>query len=250
MVAPAMNSPSTPSHASGARRSEPSSPSGHEAVRVWDLPTRLFHWLLVATVIGSVVTGLVGGGLMVWHLRCGSLAMGLLAFRLLWGFVGGRWSRFASFLYAPMTVLRYLRGQVRPGEHLDVGHNPLGAGSVFALLAILVVQVGTGLVADDEIATVGPLNRFVSSATAALATGWHKNVGFNVIVALVLLHVGAIAYYRLRKKVDLIGPMVSGDKRLPTEVPAARDDTRTRLLAAVIAAACAGAALWVMRLGG
>jgi cytochrome b len=244
-----MNAPSsTPSTA--AQRPDLSGSAGHKAVRVWDLPTRLFHWLLAATVIGSVTTGLIGGGLMVWHLRLGSLAMALLAFRLLWGFVGGRWSRFASFVYAPGTVLRYLRGDVRAGEHLDVGHTPLGAGSVFALLAILIVQVGTGLMADDEIATVGPLNRYVSSATAALATGWHKNVGFKVILALALLHIGAILYYRWRKKLDLIGPMVSGDKSLPGAVPAARDDLRTRLLAVVIALACAAAAAWVMRLGG
>lgn len=245
MVAPAMNSPSSPSLASGARGPDlPDSP-GHELVRVWDLPTRLFHWLLAATVIASVVTGKVGGGLMEWHLRSGCLALGLLAFRLVWGLVGGRWSRFASFLYAPATVLRYLRGQTRPGEYLDVGHNPLGAGSVFALLAILIVQVGTGLVADDEIATVGPLNRYVSNATATLASGWHKNVGFYVIVALVLLHIGAILFYRLRKKVDLIGPMLSGDKTLPAGVPAARDDLASRVLAVVLALVCAAAVAWV-----
>jgi cytochrome b len=153
-------------------------PSGTpQPVRVWDLPTRAFHWLLAAAVVGLVVTGKIGGNAVPWHFRCGYLVMGLLAFRLVWGFVGGHWSRFANFIYAPTTVLRYLRGQSRPGEHLDVGHNPLGAGSVFALLALLVVQVGTGLVADDEIANQGPLNRFVSSDTASSATHWHKDYG-------------------------------------------------------------------------
>ena len=142
-------------------------------VRVWDLPTRLFHWTLALSVVGLVITGKVGGGAMVWHFRIGYLVMTLLVFRLAWGLVGGHWSRFASFIYGPGTVLRFLRGQARPGEHLDVGHNPLGAGSVLAMLAILGVQVATGLVGDDEIANVGPLNKFVATATGLAATGWH-----------------------------------------------------------------------------
>lgn len=226
--------------------------SGPRTVRVWDLPTRLFHWALALSVTGSVVTGSIGGGAMPWHFRLGYLALALLVFRLAWGLVGGHWSRFASFIYAPATVLRYLRGGQRPGEHLDVGHNPLGAGSVFAMLAILLVQVGTGLVADDEIANVGPLNKYVATATGLAATAWHKNAGEAIILALVALHVGAILFYRLRKKIDLIGPMVSGDKPLHAaagDVPSSRDDARTRLLALVLALAAAGVAIWVMRLG-
>jgi cytochrome b len=222
-------------------------------VRVWDLPTRLFHWLLALTVVGSVVTGTVGGAAMTWHFRLGQVALALLVFRLLWGVVGGRWSRFASFFYTPGTVLRYVRGEHRPGEHLDVGHNPLGAGSVFAMLAILVIQVGTGLVADDEIANVGPLNRFVATATGLAATSWHKTAGKFIVIALVVLHVGAIVAYRVRKRLDLVGPMLSGDKALPAtmpEVPASRDDARTRALALVLAVVAAALSAWVMRQGG
>jgi len=226
------------------------------AVRVWDLPTRTFHWLLALTVTGLVVTGSIGGAAMTWHFRLGHVALALLVFRLVWGLVGGRWSRFSSFIYAPGTVLRYLRGQARPGEHLDVGHNPLGAGSVFAMLAILLVQVGTGLISDDEIASVGPLNKYVATATGVAATAWHKNYGEAIILTLVALHVAAIVFYRLRKKVDLIGPMVSGDKAMPgaapaaAAVPASRDDARTRLLALAVALAAAGLSWWVMRQGG
>ncbi len=220
------------------------------AVRVWDLPTRLFHWLLAASIVASVVTAKIGGGAMVWHFRLGLLALGLLAFRILWGFVGGRWSRFASFVYAPGTLLRYLRGRARPGEHLEVGHNPLGSLSVFALLAILGVQVGTGLVADDEIFNVGPLNRYVASATALSATAWHKTWGQWLVLALVVLHVAAIVFYRLRQKIDLVGPMLHGDKTLPAGTPAAADGAGQRLLALVLAAACAGLVAWVVRLGG
>jgi len=222
------------------------------AVRVWDLPTRAFHWLLALTVIGLVITGSIGGAAMTWHFRLGHVALALLVFRLVWGLVGGRWSRFASFIYAPGTVLRYLRGQARPGEHLAVGHNPLAAGPVSATLAILLVQVGTGLISDDEIASVGPLNKYVATATGVAATAWHKNYGEAIILALVALHVAAIVFYRLRKKVDLIGPMVGGDKAAPdaAAVPASRDDARTRLLALVVALAAAGLSWWVMRQGG
>ncbi|HJV60142.1 MAG TPA: cytochrome b/b6 domain-containing protein, partial [Albitalea sp.] len=96
-------------------------------VRVWDLPTRLFHWVLAACVVGSIVTAQVGGNAMPWHFRLGYAAFTLLLFRATWGVIGGHWSRFARFIYSPATVLRYLRQQSRPGEHHDVGHSPLGA---------------------------------------------------------------------------------------------------------------------------
>ena len=232
---------STPEAASEARALKP--------IRIWDLPTRLFHWTLAATVVGSVITGQIGGNALPWHFRLGYLAFGLLVFRVLWGLVGGRWSRFASFIYAPGTVLRYLRGRARPDEHLDVGHNPLGSFSVFALLALLAVQVGTGLVADDEIASTGPLNRFVATATGLAATAWHKHFGAKILIVLVLLHVGAIVFYKLKKKVNLVPPMISGDKALPPQVPASADNGRTRALAAVLALACAALVTWVVRLG-
>lgn len=221
-----------------------------QPVRIWDLPTRLFHWALALTVLGSVTTGTIGGGAMVWHFRFGYTALGLLVFRIAWGFFGGRWSRFTSFFYAPATVLRYLRGQRRPGEHLDVGHNPLGAASVFAMLLLLVVQVSTGLVADDEIANVGPLNKYVATATGLAATAWHKTYGKALIIALVVLHIGAIVYYRWRRRIDLTGPMLHGDKALDAGVPACRDDASTRLLALGLALVAVGVVTWVVRLGG
>jgi cytochrome b len=215
-------------------------------VRVWDLPTRLFHWLLAAAVIGLVVSGKIGGNALVWHMRFGLVVFTLLGFRLLWGVVGGRWSRFASFLYAPGTVLRYLRGKHRPGDHFDVGHNPLGAFSVFALLAVLVVQVATGLVADDEIATTGPLNKYVASALGLSATAWHKGVGQWLLLALVALHVAAIVAYRLRGQ-NLVTPMVTGDKALSPDVPPSTDSTATRAIAAVLLLAVGAVAAWIAR---
>lgn len=219
-------------------------------VRVWDLPTRLFHWVLMACVIGSVVSAKVGGNAMTWHFRLGYVVFALLAFRLLWGLLGGRWSRFASFVYGPATTLRYLRGQARPDEHLDVGHSPTGALSVFALLALLAAQVGTGLFADDEIANAGPMVRFVSGATSSLATGWHKHWGQWLILALVALHVIAILVYRFRKGRDLVTPMLTGDKPLDASVPASADTLATRGLAVLLVALCGAGVGWLVSLGG
>lgn len=220
-----------------------------ESVRVWDLPTRTFHWLLATCVIASIVTARVGGGAMAWHFRIGFIVFTLLAFRLLWGFVGGRWSRFRAFVYAPAASLRYLRGKSLPHEHHDVGHSPVGAGSVFALLGLVALQVGTGLLADDEIASSGPLVKFVSSATSAAASNWHKNYGQWIIIALIVLHVAAIAFYWLRRRQNLVGPMLHGDKLLTRDVPASVDTLSTRLLALALVAACGVGVYAIQRLG-
>lgn len=227
-----------------------SSSTGLTAVRVWDLPTRLFHWALVVCFVGSIVSVKVGGNALEWHLRFGYAVFALLGFRLIWGFVGGRWSRFAAFVYRPATLVRYLRGNFHAAEHLDVGHSPLGSFSVFALLFFLVAQVATGLFADDEIATTGPLNRFVSDDTALRLTSYHKEIGQWVLIALVLLHVGAIATYWLRQRRNLVGPMLVGDKLLPEGVPQSDDTQSTRALAVVLLTACAAVVAWLVSLGG
>jgi cytochrome b len=229
----------------------PAAPTGAVfAVRVWDLPTRVFHWLLAASVFGALATAWIGGNAMLWHLRLGLLILGLLVFRAVWGVVGGRWSRFASFTYGPGTVLRYVRRQARPDEHLDVGHNPLGSLSVYAVLGVLAVQVGTGLVADDEIATTGPLNHFVSTAQGLSATQWHHGLGQWLILALVVLHIAAIAFHLWRHADNLVRAMVLGDKALPPGTPASRDTAGTRALALGLAGACGLLAVWLYRQGG
>lgn len=214
-------------------------------VRVWDLPTRFFHWALVACVIGLAITGTVGGNAMVWHFRFGYTVLALLLFRILWGLVGGRWSRFGAFIYAPQSVINYLKGQGKP-EH-GVGHSPIGAGSVFAMLGFLVAQVGTGLLSDDEIAFAGPLTRFVSNATVSLSTNYHKNIGKWVLLALVVLHIAAIVYY-LSRKHNLVGAMLHGDKEMVVKAPSSRDDTVSRVAAVLILAVCGGVAYWVSTL--
>jgi cytochrome b len=227
-----------------------SDPDARVCLRVWDLPTRVFHWTLAATAIGSVVTAKIGGNAMTWHMRLGLLVLALLLFRLAWGFVGGQWSRFSSFVYAPTSLVAYLRGDAGPGGRYEVGHSPLGALSVFALLALFALQVATGLVADDEIATTGPLYRFVSSAVAEQATGWHKGPGQVIIYALVALHVAAVLYYLWGRQRNLVASMWHGDKTLAVGTPASADDAGRRVLALALAAVAGGVSWWVARLGG
>ena len=220
-----------------------------QRVRVWDLPTRLFHWILALTVIGSVVTGQIGGNAMVWHTRLGLLVLALLVFRVAWGFFGGYWSRFASFMYGPRSLIAYLRGASGPGGRYDIGHSPLGALSVWALLGLLMVQVATGLVADDEIATTGPLNRFVSGATAIAASAWHTEIGKVVLIVLVIVHVVAVLYYLWRKRKNLVAPMIHGDMTLPEGTTPSADGAGRRVGALALVLAAAALAWWIGSLG-
>ena len=214
-------------------------------VRVWDLPTRLFHWALALGVICLAVSGLTGGNAMVWHFRFGYMVLSLLLFRVVWGFVGGRWSRFGSFIYAPQSVINHLKGRGKT-EH-SVGHSPIGAVSVFAILGILLAQVGTGLISDDEIAASGPLTRFVSNATVSLATNYHKNIGKWLLLTLLALHIGAIVFYLWRKH-NLVNAMLHGDKELVVVVPGSRDDAQSRAGAVLVFVLCAAFVVWVASL--
>lgn len=179
-----------------------------QRIRLWDLPTRLFHWLLAGLVVASFVSGKIGGNAMDWHGKFGLAILGLLAFRLVWGFAGSTYARFVSFLPTPAKVLAYLRGQWR-----GVGHNPLGAFSVFGLLLLLAFQVGTGLFGNDDIAFRGPLYELIGKDLSDRLTGLHK-LSVNVLIALVTLHIVAIAFYVRVKKDDLIRPMLTGWKEV------------------------------------
>ncbi len=214
-------------------------------VRIWDLPTRLFHWLLALCVIGLVVSAKLG--YMDWHFRLGYVMLTLLIFRLLWGLLGGRWSRFASFLYSPASLWRYLRGHGDPAH--AIGHTPTGALSVLALLLFLLAQVATGLISDDEIASAGPLTHLVSGAWVSLGTWYHRAVGQWVLITLVVLHLAAVLYYLWGKGQNLIRPMLNGDKVLAQAAEASRDDVRSRLLALVVVLLSAGAVGLLLSVG-
>lgn len=182
-------------------------------IRVWDLPLRLCHWLLVAAVATAFISAKLGGNAMVWHGRAGLLVVGLFAFRIVWGFVGSTHARFASFVRGPAAIKAYLRGEWR-----GVGHNPLGALAVLGLLALVGVQALTGLFANDDISYQGHLYALVGADLSSQITGIHK-LFEPALIALVALHLGAIAYYVKVKKDNLTIPMITGSKEV-AEAPA------------------------------
>ena len=175
-------------------------------IRLWDLPTRLFHWLLVLGVAASIVSGQLGGNLIDWHGRIGVFIVGLIVFRVTWGLLGSTYARFAQFFPTPAKLKSYLRGEWR-----GVGHNPLGAFSVFGLLGLLAFQVFSGLFSNDDITFVGPLFDLVSKDLSNQLTGLHK-LSSNLLFILIGLHLAAIAFYGHVKKDNLIKPMITGWK--------------------------------------
>lgn len=212
----------------------PPNPTRSRAIRVWDLPTRIFHWLLLACVAGLFATAYAPGGWIEWHARLGYAMLTLLLFRLVWGFVGGRWSRFSHFL-------------PRAGQGVRLGHTLSGALAITLMLLLLLAQVVTGLVGDDEIGFTGPLNRFIPTDLGLAATTWHKGVGQWILVGLIALHVVVIAFYRWVLRNDLISPMLGGDKPVDATLPAAEsvDTAASRLRALGVVALCAGA-VWLL----
>lgn len=213
--------------------------SNHEdlpfRVQVWDLPTRLFHWLLVVLVTISFVTGKIGGTAMLYHEWSGVAIVALVVFRVLWGFVGGAQSRFTAFVSGPRAVADYLRSLVRTNSKRYLGHNPLGGWSIIAMLVALSIQVGTGLFANDDILTEGPLFQWVSKATSDWLTRIH-HINQAVLVSLVSIHVGAVFFYLLVKRENLVTPMITGCKNWYEAVdPAGGGLAKAFLLAAVLA---------------
>lgn len=183
-------------------------------IHLWDLPLRLFHWLLVAAVTFAIVSAKIGGEWMAWHGRAGIFIAGLLGFRIAWGFVGSASARFANFAPRPSTLRAYLLGRWR-----GLGHNPLGACSVFLLLGLLAAQVLTGLLANDDIDFEGPWFDAISKDFSDCITVWHHQLS-NYLLGFIGLHMAALAFYLLVRQTNLVWPMVSGKK---TVNPAAHD---------------------------
>jgi len=180
-------------------------------IPVWDLPIRLFHWLLVILVAVSLTTGNIGGNAMQYHEWSGFAILILLVFRITWGFVGSRTARFSDFVKGPAAVWRYAHALVRGHSASYLGHNPLGAWSVLAMLLTLLVQAATGLFANDDIITAGPLYLWVSKPVSDWLTGVHRLNRYLVLV-LVATHVSAVLFYLLVKHENLIKPMITGIK--------------------------------------
>ena len=182
--------------------------SNYDAVRrrVWDLPLRLAHWAIAVAVTGAFATHYAGTEWFPWHRACGYAVVVLVAFRIVWGFVGTRHARFASFVRGPRAIASFLTGR---GPEVHPGHNPLGALSVLALLASLAVQGATGLYANDEIANTGPFYGWISPATSNRLTSVHA-WNSNLLIALVALHLVAIAWYGVVRRRPLVRAMLDG----------------------------------------
>ena len=227
---------------SSAASDTPAAPApGARALRVWDLPTRLFHWMLALAIIGSVVS--IKTGHTDWHFRFGYLILALILFRLIWGVIGPRYARFASFPLRPALAWRTLRG----APVTRAGHSPLAALSVYALLASCALQVLTGLFANDGILWDGPLRKWVTGSTSDAITALHLANRF-VLIGLIVLHLLAIAWYRVVRRSNLVTPMITGDSaHAPPDSEPAQDGWPIRARALAVFTACALVVAWLVR---
>lgn len=210
-------------------------------VKVWDLPVRLFHWLLVIAFIVLVASGKVGGNLMLYHVYAGYAVLVLVFFRLAWGFAGSTHARFSSFLASPSRCIAFARKLLAREPAPSAGHNPLGGWMVLVLLVALLVQAGTGLFSNDDIALEGPLYAVVSKELSDRLTSLHR-LNSWLLITLAVIHVLAVLFHWLVKKENLIGAMFTGVKRLPAGIAgstAARFVSIWRALALIVAALAA-----------
>lgn len=185
-------------------------------VRVWDAPLRIFHWLLVVTVVAALYTGWLGGSWITWHERAGLVIIGLLSFRITWLLLGSTYARLSTLLCSLLALPRYLRGEWR-----QLGHNPLGVLSAFTMLGILSWQAVSGLFTNDDIAFTGPLYKLVSSSLSSDLTRLHK-LGMWFIIGLIAMHILAIIGHAVIKKHNLVKPMLTGntEQKYPEQKPA------------------------------
>ena len=187
------------------------------AVKIWDVPIRVFHWSIVLLVAASWFTNQMNW--MELHFLSGYTLLGMLVFRILWGFLGSETARFAHFLKSPAAALRHLnKAFVREPDH-EVGHNAAGGWMVLGLLMLLLTQVATGLGANDDVMVEGPLSKYVGKEMSDRLGAIHS-INFNLIALAVLAHVCAVLAYWLFKRQNLVRPMITGVKHLPGSVRA------------------------------
>lgn len=209
---------------------------------IWDIPTRVFHWGIVVALVYSWYSMEIEENLD-RHFISGYIALGLIVFRILWGLIGSRYARFSSFTFKPAEIVRYAKSLFTHSGDKYAGHNPVGALSVYALLLVILVQVGTGMFADDEYYYFAPLNKFVSPETATSLTQFH-GVNAKIILGLALLHIVAILFYYLYKKEKLVLTMITGKK--PDEQDQYEAIPGSRLPAAIVLAGIVTAAVYAV----
>lgn len=188
-----------------------------KTISVWDIPVRLFHWSLATSILMSFITAQIGGNAMEWHKRIGYFVIGLIIFRVVWGFVGSYHARFKNFVYAPATVINYAKNLFKKDSAHYVGHNPMGGLSVVALIASVGLQTVTGLFSNDDILLEGPYASMVSKAFSDQMTRLHQ-LNSDLILILVGLHLSAIVFYAMFKKEQLIEAMLTGKKDIDPSI--------------------------------
>ena len=187
-----------------------------QTVKVWDLPTRLFHWILVMLMIAQWLTA-ENDSTIQYHIWGGYTVLVLVLFRVIWGFAGSDTARFRDFIRGPGAALAYVKALLRGETPLYLGHNPMGGWSIVAMLVLLLIQAGTGLFANDDITTEGPLYGWVSKGTSDWLTTIHK-FNFNLLLLVIAVHISAVLFYLFVKRENLIHPMLSGRKHLPPDM--------------------------------
>jgi cytochrome b len=210
-------------------------------VHVWDAPTRLFHWLVVVLVAAAYATWRANW--MIWHGRIGDVLLTLLLFRLLWGFFGSEPARFSRFLTSPRKAKQYLLHALRREPDRQAGHNPAGGWMVLLLLFLLLAETLTGLYVANDIADVGPFTE-ISPASVADAIAALHAMFWDALLGAIALHLLTIFVYAAAKGQNLLLPMITGTKFLPTNVPPPRIASLTRA-AFLIAGSAVAAALLV-----
>jgi cytochrome b len=215
------------------------------ALKVWDWPVRLFHWSLAALALAALITAKLRGDAMVWHMRCGFAILALVLFRILWGFAGSYHARFGSFVRRPAHVVDYAKAVAGRDHPPSVGHNPVGGWSVVALLLVLLVQACTGLFANDDITTDGPLVKLVTKELSDTLTKLHHR-NFWLLSGLIALHLGAVFYHLVVLKDNLIRPMLTGVKHLPGDIVGDDASEPATGRALLLLALCSFAVWWVV----
>ena len=227
----------------------------NDKILVWDVPVRLFHWLLVALMATSYFSGRAGGDWMQLHFWSGYAILTLLIFRLIWGFVGSTTARFSSFLKGPRAAFAHIAHLFRKEGPCDAGHNPVGGAMVLVLIFAVLAQVVAGLFsADTDTGMVnGPLALKVADKWVERATDFHA-WWINVLLFLVAIHVFAVLLYLVWKRHNLVGPMITGRKRIDQAVepgaPAPRLAFASSRLAMSVLLACAALVYFIVRAGG
>ena len=209
-------------------------------MRVWDAPTRLFHWAVVLLLAFSYLS--IQLGWIELHFLSGYTLLTLILFRIVWGFVGSETSRFRNFLRSPLAGLAHLAQFRRREPDTEIGHNAAGGWMVLALLLFIATQIATGLFSNDQFAYQGPLAHNVARTTSDWITGLHA-LNFNIILGLTALHIAAIIAYAAVKRHNLVGPMITGKKRLPATM---RQPRFTSPFLALGVLACSAGAVWLL----